>query len=212
MKKVIIATLLLTSFFSCKEKNENQDSAEIVTEQVEAENAEIKTPKFEDLNGCSKYKNLYNALPHIDTYKTLGFGEMECSEVEGSGAFSKNLNVNYFNNKTRTSIKVHLYEVSGESAKEELNNISMAKASFNELTKVPSSNTFKSSLTTFENASIKIFENESEKELSTATFLATYNDKYSLWIDVEMMGKIDVDKVDALIKEYLEAIKKDALN
>ena len=209
MKKVIIATLLFTSFFSCKE---NKDTAEVETKQIETEKKESNSPKFRDTNGCSQYANLYEALPHIDTYKNLSFGELNCMEIKEKSTFSKDLNVNYFDNKTKTSIKIHIYEISGESKNEELNLVNMAKTSFNTYTKFAGQNVYKSKLNTFENASIKIFHNESEKELSTATFLATYKDKYSLWIDVEMLGKIDAPKVDELIKEYLEAIKKDALN
>ena len=88
----------------------------------------------------------------------------------------------------------------------------MAKASFKTLTKVPSSNTFKSNLTIFDNASVKISQSEDEKEFSNATYLGTYKDKYSIWINVGMLGKIDVAKVDILLKEYLEAFKMESLN
>lgn len=212
MKKLIIAIFLGTSFFSCKEKNENQDSVEIATEQVESKKTESKPLKFEDINGCSQYSNLYDALPHFDTYKNLEFGQMGCISIKEKSAFSTDINVTYFNNESKTNIKVHFYEVSDESAKEELNMVNMAKASYNTFTKVPSSNTFKSSLTIFDNASIKIDQSQDEKELSTATYLGTFKDKYSIWIDVEMQGKIEVAKVDLLLKEYLEAFKKEALN
>ena len=212
MKKVIIVTLLMTTFFSCKEKNENTDSSEITNEQVETEKAENKSPKFEDVNGCSQYENLYEALPHLDTYKNLSFGSLECMEIKEKSAFSKNLKVTYFDNKSKTNIEVNIFEISGESVKEELNNVTMAKASFNTLTKVPSSNTFKSNLTIFENASVNISQSADEKEFSNATYLGTYKDKYSIWINVGMLGKIDLAKVDTLLKEYLEAFKMESLN
>lgn len=212
MKKIIIATLLITCFFSCKEKNENTDSSETITEHVETEKEENKSPKFEDINGCSQYSNLFEALPHLDSYKNLEFDALECMSLNEKSAFTTNLNVTYFDNKSKTNIKVNLFEVSGESAKEEVNNISMAKASFNTLAKIPSSNTFKSSLTIFENATVNIAQSADEKELSKATYLGTYKDKYSIWIDVEMPGKIDVLKIDLLLKEYLDAFKKESLN
>jgi hypothetical protein len=210
MKKVIIATLLVTSFFSCKEKNENNDSTKIVTEQVETEKTETKSPKFEDVNDCSQYSNLYQALPHLDAYKNMNFGELECSSTKERNAFSISLKASYSDKKT--GFEVFLFEVSGESAKEELNNVNMAKASFNTLTKVPSSNTFKSSLSIFENASVKIDLAESTNESCSVVYLGTYKDKYSIWINIKMNGKIDVAKVDAFIKEYLEAIKMTELN
>ena len=201
MKKTLIIITFGTLLFSCKE---NKDSSNTKIEQVETEKTVVKSRKFEDTKDCSQYTNLYNALPHLDTYKDLEFGEIDCSK-DGEG-YSKALNVTYYNNNSKTSITNHLFETSGTDR------INTAKASFNTLTKIPSSNTFKSSLTIFENASVNISQSENEKEPSKATYLGTFKDKYSIWINIEMLGKIDVVKIDTFLKEYLEEYKKEELN
>ena len=211
MKKLLIGLALVSVLSSCGGSNESTDAAQTTTEAAEADNTETKAPKFEDEKGCSKYANLFEALPQLDTYKDLSFGNIDCIHMEGSSPFSTNLNVSYFNNDTRTNFELNIFEVSGQSAKEEMNNVNLAKASYNELTKVASSNTVNSGLTTFENASVNISQSADEKEVSKATYMATYKDKYSFWIDVEMTGKMDVSRVDALLKDYLEAINKDKL-
>lgn len=208
MKKTAIIIAFGILLFSC---GKNEEATESKTETVEAETTEVKGSKFEDKYGCKQYANLYEALPHLDTYKNLECTELQCIDTNESSPFSTAMEISYFNNTTMTNMKVYLYEISGESAKEELNNITMAKASFNELTKLPGTFTYKSSLTTFDNASVRISQSEVETEKSTATYLGTWKDKYSIWINVEMPGKIDVAKVDALLKEYLEAFKKDEL-
>jgi hypothetical protein len=211
MKKVIFISILLLSVLACKEKSESRETTQKAAVQTDPAPDEILDRKFEDKDGCSYYANLFEAIPHLDTYKEMGFGKLECLINKETTGMPPNIKAQYYDKNTNDNVEIQLFEISGEFAKEELNNVNMAKTSYNEITKIAGANTFKSSLTVFDNASVKIENAKSTDEKSTAVYLATYKDKYSIWANIEMTGKIDLAKVEVFIKEYLEGINKEAL-
>jgi hypothetical protein len=211
MKKIIIISFFLSTFFSCNKSTESAETSEVTTIQNEPEPEEILDRKFEDKAGCSYYANLYAALPHEDSYKNMNFGKMDCLINKEKTGMPPNIKVEYFDKKTNDNFELQIFEISGEFAKEELNNVNMAKTSYNEITKIAGANTYKSSIKAFDNASVKIEESNTSGEKSLAVYLATYKDKYAIWINIKLDGKIDLAKVDAFIKEYLEGFKFDEL-
>lgn len=216
MKKAIIATLLIICFFSCKEKSENTDSNEIVKEQVETENTETKTPKFEDVNGCSQYSNIYKAIPKLDIYKNIDFFEIECQSTKEKSAFSVAVNVKYADKKSKNNFSATFFEINGESAKEELNVVNVAKATSEtavQLAKNPGEKLFvKSNLTTLEFGSIEIHDAPNESETSNYIYSGVYKNKYVIKLGAESTKKMKVSEFEALIEEYLKLIKLNELN
>jgi len=209
MKSKLVLLALLLSFFSCKEKKETTPTTIVETEEVETNETPSNTPKFEDVNGCRQYATLYNALPHLDSYKEMEFRGLECiSEKQSDTASWSSLNVSYYDPKTENKIEINFYEINGDVT-EERDVIRMARASYTGLTKLP--NYYKSGLTIFENASVEIMSSNSDDNYSTANYMGTYKDKYAILIKIEMLGKIDLEKVDSFIKEYLLAIMANSL-
>jgi hypothetical protein len=211
MKKSIILILFLSSILACKSNKETTETTETQVTQAEPEPEEYIARKFEDTEGCSYYANIFEAIPHLDTYKEQGFGKVECLINKEKTGMPPNITVSYVDRKTNNNFKMQVTEISGEFAKEELNNLKLAKTSYNEVTKVAGSNTFKSSLTVFDNISAKIEESQTPGEKSSATYFGTFKDKYVFAITIEMDGKIDLATADKYIKEYLEGINKEAL-
>ena len=216
MKKVIIATILATSFFSCKEKNENNDSVQTATEQVETEKKESKTAKFEDVNGCSQYSNVFNAIPKLDSYKNIDFYEIECQSTKEKNAFSVALEVKYGDKKSKNTFFATFFEISGESAKEELNVVNTAKATAtmaDQLAKNPGEKLFvKSNLNTLDFATIEIHDAPNDSEMSNYVYTGVYKNKYVIKLGADTSKKINVTEFESIIKEYLEAIKLNELN
>ena len=216
MKKVIIATLLVTSFFSCKEKNGNNDSVETATEQVETQKKESKTAKFDDTNGCSQYSNVYKAIPQLDSYKNIDFYEMECQSTKEKSAFSVALDVKYEDKKSKNTFSATFFEISGESVKEELNVVNTAKATVtmaDQLAKNSGEKLFvKSNLKTLDFATIEIHDAPNDSEMSSYVYTGVYKNKYVVKLCADTDKKIEVTEFESLIKEYLEAIKLNELN
>ena len=204
MNKIIFISWLLISLFSCKEKTDTHSSNEYIKEQPEATEKQMVEHKFNDVNGCSQYTNLYEALPHLDTYKDMEFRVLECIHEEQSTTASwTSLNTSYADPKSKNQMEVTFYEIKGKVS-EERDVIQLAKTYYNEFTKMP--NFYKSGLTFFENASVNILESDTEDNYSKATYLCSYQDKYALLINLEMLGKMNLAKVDLFLKDYLLAI------
>ncbi len=216
MKKVIIATILITSFFSCKEKNENTDSSEISTEQVEIEKTANKSPKFEDVNGCSQYSNIYNSIPKLDIYKNIDFFEIECQSTKEKSAFSVAVDVKYADQKSKNNFSATFFEINGESAKEELNVVNVAKATAEmavQLAKNSGEKKFvKSNLTTLEYGSIEIHDAPNESETSSYIYSGVYKNKFVIKLSADSTKKMKVPEFEVLIEDYLKSIKLDELN
>jgi hypothetical protein len=213
MKKVFLAIMIVSGFFSCKEKNENNNSAEATTEQVETES---KTPKFEDINGCSQYSNIYKALPQLDTYKNIDFNVIECQSTKEKSAFSVALTVEYADKKSKNNFEAAFFEVSGESAKEEMNEVNTAKAVLTmaeQLAKNPGAKLFvKSNITILEYGTISIHDAPNDQETSNYVYTGVYKNKYVIKLSADTETKIDIVKFETFIKEYLESIKLNELN
>ncbi|MDW5288308.1 hypothetical protein [Formosa sp. PL04] len=204
MKNLFIILVSIISIFSCKEEKSQNITTEFKTESIEIEDISPNTSKFEDVNGCSQYSNLYAALPHLDSYKNMSFLDLECmSEDQENNAFWASLNTSYYDSKSENKIEVNLYEIRGKIS-EARDVLSMAKTIYKDFT--PLQNYYKSSLTFFDNASVNIMESKTEDEFSKATYLGTYKDKYVILMNIEMLGQLNIDKVDVFIKEYLQAI------
>ena len=69
-------------------------------------------------------------------------------------------------------------------------------------------NGFVSDLTSFDNASMMIEKNGNYYHVS---YLGTYKDNYSILISIVSKDLSTKEKVDAFLREYLDAFKKEAL-
>ncbi|WP_223170384.1 hypothetical protein [Maribacter aquimaris] len=210
MNKIIFTTCLLLSLFSCKEKTDTSTSNAYKNEDIETIDKQTATPKFSDPNGCSQYTTLYEALPHLDTYKNMEFRTMECMfQKQSETASWTSLNTSYFDPESKNKMVVNFYEINGDVTVER-DVINMVKTTYNEFTNM--ADFYKSSLTIFENASVNIMESNSEDEYSSATYLCSHKDKFALLIKIEMLGQMNLEKVDSFIKDYLQAISSKPLN
>lgn len=216
MKKVLIATFLISSFFSCKEKNETVPAGELKEEQVESKKTETKSPKFEDVNGCSQYSNIYKAIPKLDIYNNIDFFEIECQSTKEKSAFSVSVNVKYADQKSKNNFTATFFEVNGESAKEELNVTNVAKATSEMAVQLATNSGeklfAKSTLTTLEFGSVEIHDAPNESETSSYIYSGVYKNKYVIKLAVESTKKMKVPEFEGLIENYLKLIKLDELN
>ena len=106
-------------------------------------------------------------------------------------------------------MELNFYEINGDVTIER-DLINMVKTTYNAFTNM--ADFHKSSLTIFENASVNIMESNSEDEYSSATYLCSLKDKFALLIKIEMLGPMNLEKVDSFIKDYLQAISSKPLN
>ncbi len=182
----------------------------------ESKPAKVKVAKFEDVNNCSQYSNIYAALPHLNTYQNINFYSLECQSTELDSAFSTALTVKYADQKSRNNFIAVIFEVKGKSAAQEMNSVAMAKASFKlaeQLAQNSGPKMFvKSNLAKLAFGTIAIQDAPNDKEMSTATYTGVYKDKHAITLGLEMKGKVDVIKFEADIADYLNAIKLEQLN
>lgn len=216
MKKIIIITLLATSIFSCKGKENNSKSAELKVQQISTGKTVIKEPKFEDVNGCAQYSNLYKALPPLDSYKNIGFNVIECQSTQEKSPFTVAMNVKYADKKSKNNFEATIFEISNQSAKEEMNEVNSAKATFKiaeQLALNPGPKLFvKSNLTILEYGTITIDDAPNANEMNHYVYTGVYKNKYVIKLYATTVGKTDVFKFEAFVKDYLQAIKLDNLN
>jgi hypothetical protein len=182
----------------------------------ESRPAKMKAAKFEDVNNCSQYSNVFAALPQLDTYQNIDFHVLECQSTELESAFSTALDVKYGDQKSRNNFSVAIFEVKGKSAAQELNSVALAKASYQmaeQMAQNPGPKMFvKSNLTKLDFATISIHDAPNDGELSNATYTGVYKDAHAITLGLEMQGKIEQAQFETYIADYLNAIKLDQLN
>lgn len=206
--------VLATSLVCCS----NESTIDESNEQASADEnkpAAVKAAKFEDVNNCSQYSNIYAALPRLDTYQNIDFYTLECQSTELDSAFSTALDVRYADQKSRNNFSAVIFEVKGKSATQELNSVALAKASYTlaeQLAQNPGPKMFvKSNLTQLEYGAVSIHDAPNDKELSNATYTGVYKNSHAITINLEMQGKIELVQFEAYIADYLNAIKLDEL-
>jgi hypothetical protein len=172
-------------------------------------------PKFFDKNLCYRYASIYASLPKLDSYKGLNFHELDCQSTKERSAFSTALSVKYGTQGLRDSFNINIFEVSGESAKEELNQVNTAKAQLDlaiQLAKNPGPKLFvPSNIKLLEYGSITVSDAPNEFELNSYSYTGVYKDKYVIVIESETVAKTDVKTFEAYIQEYLQSIKLEEL-
>ena len=217
MKKLIYyftLFVLAIAMSSCSKETTDTTSAQQV--ENESKPAEVKAAKFEDVNNCSQYSNVFAALPQLDAYQNIDFHVLECQSTELDSAFSTALNVKYGDQRSRNNFRVAIFEVKGKSAAQELNSVAMAKASYQmaeQMAQNPGPKMFvKSNLTKLDFATVSIHDAPNDSELSNATYTGVYKDAHAITLGLEMQGKIEQAQFETYIADYLNAMKLDQLN
>ena len=218
MKKPIYyfpAIFLAIAIASCSKTTTDAAPAQ-QSSAADSKPAEVKAAKFEDVNNCSQYSNIYAALPRLDAYQNIDFYSLECQSTELDSAFSTALDVKYADQKSRNNFKVIVYEVKGKSAAQELNMVAMAKVSYQmaeQMAQNPGPKMFvKSNLTKLDFATVSIHDAPNDQELSNATYTGVYKDAHAITLNLEMQGKIEQAQFETYIADYLNAMKLDQLN
>ena len=206
--------MLAISMSSCSK--ETTDTTSVQQAENESQPAKVKAAKFEDVNNCSQYSNVFAALPQLDAYQNIDFHVLECQSTELESAFSIALDVKYADQKSRNNFSVAIFEVKGKSAAQELNSVAMAKASYQmaeQMAQNPGPKMFvKSNLTKLDFATVSIHDAPNDSELSNATYTGVYKDAHAITLGLEMQGKIEQAQFEAYIADYLNAMKLDQLN
>ena len=206
--------MLAIAMSSCSK--ETTDTTSVQQAENESQPAKVKAAKFEDVNNCSQYSNVFAALPQLDAYQNIDFYELECQSTELDSAFSTALTVKYADQKSRNNFSVAIFEVKGKSAAQELNSVAMAKASYKmaeQMAQNPGPKLFvKSNLTKLDFATVSIQDAPNDSELSNATYSGVYKDAHAITLGLEMQGKIEQAQFETYIAEYLNAMKLDQLN
>ena len=206
--------VLAIAMTSCSKETTDATSDQQI--ENESKPAEVKAAKFEDVNNCSQYSNIYSALPRLDAYQNIDFFELECQSTELDSAFSTALDVKYADQKSRNNFSVIMYEVKGKSAAQELNMVAVAKASYQvaeQMAQNPGPKLFvKSNLTKLDSATVSIHDAPNDQELSNATYTGVYKDAHAITLNLEMQGKIEQAQFETYIADYLNAMKLDQLS
>ena len=217
MKKLIYYfTLFVLAIAMSSCSKETTDTTSVQQAENESQPAKVKAAKFEDVNNCSQYSNVFAALPQLDAYQNIDFHVLECQSTELESAFSTALDVKYADQKSRNNFSVVIFEVKGKSAAQEMNSVAMAKASYQmaeQMAQNPGPKMFvKSNLTKLDFATVSIHDAPNDSELSNATYTGVYKDAHAITLSLEMQGKIEEAQFEAYIADYLNAIKLDQLN
>ena len=217
MKKLIYYfTLFVLAIAMSSCSKETTDTTSVQQAENESQPAKVKAAKFEDVNNCSQYSNVFAALPQLDAYQNIDFHVLECQSTELESAFSTALDVKYGDQKSRNNFSVAIFEVKGKSAAQELNSVAMAKASYQmaeQMAQNPGPKMFvKSNLTKLDFATVSIHDAPNDSELSNATYTGVYKDAHAITIGLEMQGKIEQAQFETYIADYLNAMKLDQLN
>lgn len=214
-----ILFVLAIAMTSCsKETTDTASDQQVENENQAAEvkTAEVKVAKFEDVNNCSQYSNVFATLPQLDAYQNIDFYELECQSTELDSAFSTALTVKYADQKSRNNFSVVIFEVKGKSAAQELNSVVMAKTSYKmaeQMAQNPGPKMFvKSNLTKLDFATVSIHDAPNDSELSNASYTGVYKGAHAITLNLEMQGKIEQPQFETYIADYLNAMKFDQLN
>lgn len=215
-KPIYYFTLFVLAIAMTSCSNETPDATSNQQAENESQPAEVKAAKFEDVNNCSQYSNVFAALPQLDAYQNIDFHVLECQSTELDSAFSTALDVKYGDQKSRNNFSVAIFEVKGKSAAQELNSVAMAKASYQmaeQMAQNPGPKMFvKSNLTKLDFATVSIHDAPNDSELSNATYTGVYKDAHAITLGLEMQGKIEQAQFETYIADYLNAMKLDQLN
>ena len=63
--------VLAIAMTSCSKETTDATSDQQI--ENESKPAEVKAAKFEDVNNCSQYSNVFAALPQLDAYQNIDF-------------------------------------------------------------------------------------------------------------------------------------------
>ena len=122
----------------------------------------------------------------------------------------------YADQKSKNNFSATFFEINGESAKEELNVVNVAKATAEmavQLAKNSGEKKFvKSNLTTLEYGSIEIHDAPNESETSSYIYSGVYKNKFVIKLSADSTKKMKVPEFEVLIEDYLKSIKLDELN
>jgi hypothetical protein len=196
MKNLFIILLVVTSILPCNATNlKPNPTKKIVINLVGPK----KFPATVKAAYCEDKKHLYDAIPHKDNIKEYLFDEASCYGVMLNATYKnpadKNLvfHIGFFDEATLMPYPI---------------NYSGAKSSYKLTSKKELQNGFVSDLTTFDNASMMI---EKSGKYYHVSYLGTYKDNYSILISIVSIDLSTKEKVDAFLKEYLSAFKKEVL-
>ncbi|WP_291400671.1 hypothetical protein [Daejeonella sp.] len=202
MKKILLALLISHSIISCKGQNKTENQQ---TSAAEKTNSATEGATFNDDSGCDKLSNLYEAIPHLGSYKDLVFWQVSCFENEDH----KFLEVVYGSRNSSEDLKIKFYDISGKKPTEN-NAISQGKANFSTIN-YPKEvfHCYPSKINRFDNATINLKGIKSES--NDVVYTATYKDKIMISALIRVKSIKDVNDVDNFMKEYLEKINLDKI-
>jgi hypothetical protein len=215
---ILVLIFLILSLLALKltSKNSSEKINKISINTEENKESKNESVGFFDKNNCAQYKAIYAALPKIDSYKNIGFAELDCMSTQEKSAFSTSLSVKYGDNKSRNAFNATIFEVSGESAKEELNMVNVSKAGVKLAEQLSSTSGEKlfvlTSIKTLDYGYLTMDHAPNELESSHYTYTGVYKDKYVIVLGIESEKKMEVEQFENYIQEYLQAIKLSELN
>lgn len=197
MKKILLALLISLSIISCKGQNKAENQK---TSAAEKTSSSTVGAKFNDDSGCEKLSNLYEAIPHLGSYKDLVFWQVTCFEDEDH----KFLEVVYGSRNSSEDLKIKFYDISGKKPVEN-NAVAIGKANFSFIN-YPKEvfHCYPSKINHFDNATINLKGIKSES--NDVVYTATYKDKIMISALIRVKSIKNADDVDNFIKEYLDKI------
>ena len=181
---VIILIAVLASFIT-KDGAVDRNQTSIKTEE--------KTNKKEfvlDNTSCDKNMYLFEAVPHLSSYK--GYN------LESVGCAGTTIVVRYNHPTVNYELQTIIYRETGEN--KFMHKMATIGADLTKTVKVNGSDL--SNLKKFENTTVNI---ENTPEYFDVSYIATYRDEYTLGLTLRGSDLKDREKVDIFLKEYIES-------
>lgn len=189
--------LLVFVLLSCK-NNEALSDNKTVAELESSDKIDLKS-EFPDINAtCTGKENLFNAIPHLDSYDEYNFVKVAC--------VGTNILAEYNHPKEKLfNIKICLYQ------EKEKNKIffNTAKATYENLKQFKNKNNEISDLKILDNAYINF---KKDLKYDKITYSATFKKDYTFIINVKGKNLSSKELADGFLYEYLKNINLSALN
>jgi hypothetical protein len=185
MKKITLFIVVVLSSISCKQNNSKLES------ETNKPETETGTKFLADGNSCKKPNYLFDAVPHLDKIGDYNFESVGCS---GTTIVVK------YNHPTEKNYEFQTIIYYEATENKPMFNIATAGYGMTSVTKVNGCDS--SDLKIFDNAMMTI---KNSPDYFDVSYVATYKKDYTLMISIRGKDLPNKQKVDAFLKQYLQA-------
>jgi hypothetical protein len=189
--KIIIAVLVIVLIGILASFIKKDDKTDVKNTSTKTEEKLNKKDFALDNTSCDKNMYLFEAVPHLASYKGYNLENVGCADMTIVVKYNHPTGKNY-------ELQAILYREIGEN--KFMHKIAEMGSGLTKVVKVNGSDL--SNLSKFENTTINI---ENTPEYYDIRYIATYKDEYTLGLTLRGADLADKEKVDAFLKTYIES-------